>query len=546
LSGRPDSSCFRGGSFEIRPGPLLRRAAAVLALATILSAGVPISALQPGRGDCATCCAPFGPLSDSLSFLGADISARSHFGILAVSLDAGDTLLGLNPDARFIPASNMKLFVTGAFLRQFGPQARGVTEIRASGKLDKKHGGRELEVKGDLTLVASGYPDVYQLLRPGSRGLLDSLAYLLHESGLRKFEGTLWVDGTLFAPEPYGPGWAIDDLPFSYGAPLNAVLANGNAATLLATAAPRGVALALDPPETPLRVVGRVALADSSASPQLTISRDPGSHVLRVSGRIPRGGSAKRQVSVPDPDSTAGLVLLGAMRRAGIEVRARIAVLPAGGSALAPGGSGPARMVTLARLESPPASEVVSMVDAYSLNAETEALLRLLDPAPTGKSAAQALRRLTAMLAEAGVDTLDISFVDGSGLSPLNLATARAFVTWLTSLSRDPTLGTIFRESLAAPGAVGTLQKRFQDLGPSASLRSKTGTLTNVSALSGYVTAAGGEKVAFSILSNGNRGSVAAAHAAEEAIVGILSRFSRGAAGPGSATQGPAPRMIPR
>ncbi|HEY2923733.1 MAG TPA: D-alanyl-D-alanine carboxypeptidase, partial [Candidatus Eisenbacteria bacterium] len=153
---------------------------------------------------------------------------------------------------------------------------------------------------------------------------------------------------------------------------------------------------------------------------------------------------------------------------------------------------------------------------------------------------------LTAMLAEAGVDTLDISLVDGSGLSPLNLATARAFVRWLEYLARNPALGPVFRESLAAPGAVGTLQKRFPDLGPGAALRAKSGTLTNVSGLSGYVTTAGGETVAFSILSNGNRGSVAAARAAEEAIVRMLSRFTRRTAKLGNGISEPVLRMIPR
>jgi D-alanyl-D-alanine carboxypeptidase/D-alanyl-D-alanine-endopeptidase (penicillin-binding protein 4) len=528
----PDSSLLRGGSSPTRPGSLHRRAARALALAALFLTAVPTTGRASSR------CVPYGLLSDSLGSFHREVVDGCHFGILAVSLERGDTLLALNPDDRFIPASNMKLFVTGAFLRQFGPRAQGVTELGAGGKLTRKHGGREQELKGDLILHASGYPDIVQLLHPGSRGLLDSLAYLLHASGLRKMEGTLWVDGSIFAPEPYGPGWAIDDMPFSYGAPLNAVLANGNAATLLATATPTGVTLSLSPPETPLRIVGRVTLTAPDAMPVLSITRDPGSHVLRVTGRIPRGGTAKRQVSVPDPDSTAGLVLLGAMRRAGIKVRAKVAVVP-------PGGTPPAQTATLVRLSSPPAAEVVSMVDAYSLNVETEALLRHLDPAPLGKSGAPALRKLTAMLAETGIDTLDLSFVDGSGLSPLNLATPRAFVRWLQFIDKDPTLGAIFRESLASPGAVGTLQKRFPGLDPGVELNAKSGTLTNVSGLSGYVAARGGERVAFSILSNGNRGSVAAAHAAEEAIVGILSRFTRG---PDTRKGAPQPdsRMIPR
>ena len=280
------------------------------------------------------------------------------------------------------------------------------------------------------------------------------------------------------------------------------------------------MALSLDPPEAPLRVVGRVSVSEPGSMPVLSISREPGSHVLRVTGRIPRGSVAKRQVSVPDPDSTAGLFLIGAMKRAGIDVDAKVAVVAAGTSP-------PPEMATLLRLETPPAAEVVAMVDAYSLNAETEALLRHLDPSPVGKSAGPALRRLSAMLAETGIDTLDLSFVDGSGLSPLNLATPRAFVRWLEFLDRDPVLGGIFRESLAAPGAVGTLQKRFPGLPAGALVRAKTGTLTNVSGLSGYVTTEGGERVAFSILSNGNRSSVSAAHATEEEIVTVLSRFTR-------------------
>jgi D-alanyl-D-alanine carboxypeptidase/D-alanyl-D-alanine-endopeptidase (penicillin-binding protein 4) len=520
-----DRDELRGGSSRVRPG--LRSLALVLTAAWLGLAAPANASLS---------CVPYGLLSDSLTTLHADVVNGCHFGILAISLDRGDTLLALNPGDRFIPASNMKLFVTGAFLRFVGATARGVTTVSAGGKLSTKK-DRVEQVKGDLILHASGYPDVVPLLHPGSRGLLDSLAWRLRESGLRKVRGTVWIDGTIFAPEPYGPGWAIDDLPFSYGTALNAVLANGNAATLLATATPKGVTLSIDPPETPLRVVGHVSLTEPGAMPVLSITREPGSHTLRVTGRIPPGTEAKRQVSVPDPDSTAGLVFLGAMNRAGIDARARVAVVP-------PGGPLPSEKATLARLESPPASEVVSMVDAYSLNAETEALLRHLDPASSGKSAGAALRQLTAMLAGAGVDTLDLSFVDGSGLSPLNLATPRAFVRWLEFLSRDPVLGGIFRESLASPGAVGTLQKRFASLKQGVQVRAKSGTLTNVSGLSGYLTTEGGERVAFSILSNGNRSSVAAARAAEEEIVTVLSRLHRGPA-PEPAPQF-GPRMIPR
>jgi D-alanyl-D-alanine carboxypeptidase/D-alanyl-D-alanine-endopeptidase (penicillin-binding protein 4) len=182
------------------------------------------------------------------------------------------------------------------------------------------------------------------------------------------------------------------------------------------------------------------------------------------------------------------------------------------------------RTVAVVTLSSPPASDIVGIVNAWSLNTEAEALLRLLDPAPTGKSRERGLAELTKIVSEAGVDTLDLSLVDGSGLSPLDLVTARAIVTWLTAIDKDPDLGRPFREGLARPGGYGTFKNRFAALDSTVDFRGKSGTLTNVSALSGYVTAASGERVVFSMLTNGNRSSVGGARDAEERLVTVLAR----------------------
>ena len=105
----------RGGSRSIRPGLVWTR---VLACALSLAAGVV-------GGDRPALAAPertWGLLADSLAFLDAASGvSRARFGLLAVSLDRGDTLLAIEPDRRFIPASNIKLFTAGAFLKQLGP-----------------------------------------------------------------------------------------------------------------------------------------------------------------------------------------------------------------------------------------------------------------------------------------------------------------------------------------------------------------------------------------------------------------------------------------
>jgi D-alanyl-D-alanine carboxypeptidase/D-alanyl-D-alanine-endopeptidase (penicillin-binding protein 4) len=542
---------FRGGSRSIRPGSVV---AGTLALALVLGlAGVPVAAPHAGVA---------GPLADSIRTLLAGAQGRET-GLLAISLDRGDTLAALHAGLRLIPGSSAKLLTTSAYLHRFGPAARCTTTVEARGRADRKSGGR-VRLRGDLILRGSGSPDVTQLLSPGSRGLLDSLAFLLRSGGLERFEGTLWVDGTLFAVEPYAPSWALEDVPFSYGAPVNAIMANGNAATLVATAGPKGVSYAFEPPEVPLVVESSARVGAAGESGWLEVDRRPFDARLRVRGVIPPDGNVRKQVSVSDPDSTAGLMLLGAMRRAGIDLRdARVRVVPhAGGPGQTAGSSRkdgdrlpPAptsaagwdrvskdRTAIVTALASPRAAEVVGVVNAISLNAEAEALLRLLDPAPREKHRDVGLREARRFAAEVGVDTLDLSLVDGSGLSPQNLLTARSLVRWLWSHARDTTLAEPFHAGLATPGALGTLKNRFAGIDPRADLRAKTGTLTNVSALAGYVRSADGERIAFAMITNGSRGSVLPARQTEEELVGLLSRYRRGA----QATLSPPPTRIPR
>ncbi|HEU4764504.1 MAG TPA: D-alanyl-D-alanine carboxypeptidase [Candidatus Eisenbacteria bacterium] len=520
-----------------------------------------------------------GPLADSVRAAVDLLDGQADVGAIAVSLDRGDTLFALNEDRRLIPGSNTKIFTTAPFLRRYGASARFPTTIEARGRVEQRKDGVRLQ--GDLVLRPAGVPDVTQILAPGSRGLLDSLATLLRAGGLQRFEGTLWVDGTLFADEGYGPGWAVEDVPWSYGTLPNAVMANGNAATLTATGGPKDVDLSLDPPETPIAIAARPAALPEGSAGAIDLDRALGSRSLRVSGAVPRGVTLKKQISVPEPDSAAGLWLLGAMRRAGIEVkRAEVRLVPRvtrgagllggagasggsgnesgrGGGASVKGGAAPERAAAadtgwaavrrdrasaVLTVLSPPASAMVGVVHALSLNAEADALLHLLDPSPREKRRAAGLVEARRAAAAAGVDTLDLSLVDGSGLSPQNLATARSLVAWLVAMDRDSALAAPFREGLAGPGESGTLKRRFPGLDSGANLRAKTGTLTNVSSLSGYVTAASGERIAFSVITNGNRGSTALGKQLEERLVGMLAR--RG--GEASGMMGSPPPRIPR
>ncbi|HEU4725912.1 MAG TPA: D-alanyl-D-alanine carboxypeptidase [Candidatus Eisenbacteria bacterium] len=510
--------------------------------------------------------------SDLDSILGPDLRA-AQIGLLAVSVDRGDTLVAYRDGRRLIPGSNTKLFPTGALLALHGAGAARTTTIEARGKVKragKKGEPPSYELRGDLTLHPCGMPDAVPLLRPGSRGLLDSLAVLLRASGLKRFEGTLYVDRTLFAAEGFPAGWAQDDLGYSYGAPLGPVLANGNAALVIATEEKGALRVQLDPPETPLTIrVGSIAIGDSGAVGWLTPRWGTGSRVLELSGMVPRGGAVKRSVAMSDPDSAAALLLLAAMRREGIELKkVSLGFLLPGRDGSGPMGpdawrgvepdgdrawSGEAtvagwdsvsagRAATVAALRSLPVGEAIGAVNARSLNIEAEGLLRLASPAGWAKSRREGIAQIYRMAAEFGIDTLDLSLVDGSGLSPQNLATPRAIVRWLASLDAAEATRGVLRGGLAVAGAPGsTLERRFVTLPAGADLRAKTGTLTNVSSLSGYLRTVEGEEIVFAMIVNAARRSVSAARDAEERLVSFLARVPK--------RRGPPflpPRMAPR
>jgi D-alanyl-D-alanine carboxypeptidase/D-alanyl-D-alanine-endopeptidase (penicillin-binding protein 4) len=100
------------------------------------------------------------------------------------------------------------------------------------------------------------------------------------------------------------------------------------------------------------------------------------------------------------------------------------------------------------------------------------------------------------------VDSLDIALRDGSGLSAYNLVTPRALVAILLRMHRSP-LATSYREALAAPGEEeSTLERRLLDL--EGRVQAKTGTISNVNSLSGYLRTDSGREVVFAILTNGS------------------------------------------
>jgi D-alanyl-D-alanine carboxypeptidase/D-alanyl-D-alanine-endopeptidase (penicillin-binding protein 4) len=165
--------------------------------------------------------------------------------------------------------------------------------------------------------------------------------------------------------------------------------------------------------------------------------------------------------------------------------------------------------VEIAQMRSPPLSLIAAQTLKPSQNLYTELILRTLGkvvaPTITGNadptSEEAGLEVVKTFLREAGITPSTLVLRDGSGLSRGDMVTAEATLQLLTFMHRHR-YASAFREALPIAGVDGTLRNRFKGTPAENNLRAKTGTLSSVSSLSGYVRDAAGEELVFSIIVN--------------------------------------------
>jgi serine-type D-Ala-D-Ala carboxypeptidase/endopeptidase (penicillin-binding protein 4) len=192
-----------------------------------------------------------------------------------------------------------------------------------------------------------------------------------------------------------------------------------------------------------------------------------------------------------NPPAFAALQLDAALERRGVGVRLR----PRSGVA-------PVESEILASVDSPPMERLIELTNKPSDNFFAEMLLKDLALQANGRGTTRGGARLASGYARRLGSR--VRMVDGSGLSRGDRASPRQVVNLLTAMSEHDTeeLGGEYRDSLSIAGRDGTLATRMRRGRARSHCVGKTGTLSNVSALSGYCELRSSEQVAFSILMN--------------------------------------------
>lgn len=441
------------------------------------------------------------------SILEARPVQEARAGVLVRDLETGEEVFAKNADELLNPASNMKLLTTIAALQVLGPSYRFPTELYVDEepKAGLVRGALYLRGKGDPSLTTER---LYRIVRE------------LKHQGVREIAGNLVIDDTYFDDVYDGPGWEQDDSDRPYMAGAGAVSLNFNSVGIHVYPGEGPGAKArieLEPASDYLILenLGETGPARSRGRVQASSIDEGQRQRITVRARLPAGSRGQvvyRRIS--NPPRYTGETFRTLLLEQGVKLRGKVVL-----------GQVPEGLSPLYVDYAEPLSVLVHKLNKWSQNHMSEMLLKTMGATAKGSpgtwaKGAAAIEDFLA--AEVGIPRGSLVLQNGSGLNDTNRVSARQLVNLLAWVHERSRIAPELLASLPIAGVDGTTRNRLGGTLAQGRVRAKTGTLHNVTALSGIADAVGGKQYAFAILVNDYPGSVSAVLPRVDAIGAAL------------------------
>ena len=416
---------------------------------------------------------------------------KATVGVVVADTASGGELYTKSATTAISPASNMKLLTSAAALDILGPDHRFDTAVYAPAKPASNGTVSRLYLRGN------GDPT----LREAD---LTSLAAQVKAAGVRRVSGSVVGDGGYFDNDKYNNHWDPKDYNASYAAQISGLTLSPSAALRVGTInvtykpgskAGKKAVLGVVPALASgyVKLVNKTTTKKAGSGAAISLRRS--GNTITVSGRVAlKRAKATAVVTISTPARYAAHVFTRALRAAGVTV-----------DGAATTGGTPKSRVTLATDQSVTLGAIVKLLMKPSNNGMTEHLIKTLGrtDGKAGTWAAGSARVLRWLKTTQSVPST-VKIVDGSGLAHRNKLTARVVLRVLQYV-RTRDWFAVFHDALpvagnADPAIGGTLSSRMVGTPAQNNLRAKTGTLSGITALSGYVTDATGRLYTFSML----------------------------------------------
>lgn len=413
------------------------------------------------------------------------LNPNVNLGMVVVDLSSGETLYSRNADRLYIPASNMKLFSEAATLMALGPDYRFKNQLSTDASQLQQG-----VLRGNIYLHLSGDPSF-------TRHDLKTLLFALKEWNITTIQGNVYIDSKLAAVTAYPPGWLTTDLSYSYGAPISPLMLDSNRLTVIVNPG----AKAGDPAVVEIEdnnggaiVINNQAktTSDKSCGVGFTLDQD---NNLSVRGCAAIGQWAVQQrLAIKNPLKYAQGMIKTQLTKANIQFNGQILL-----------GKAPQGTLLIATEHSRPIAQLMADTLKPSDNLYADSLYlhtaAKINGAPLNWAEAEPVVK-NFLQQQTGIDLKKSVFTDGSGLSRYNLITPGQTISLLQFLYQRFPLAYEYIAALPISGRDGTLQKRFKIPTQQGFVRAKTGTMTGMNSLSGYLYSANGHTLAFAMFIN--------------------------------------------
>lgn len=422
--------------------------------------------------------------------------ARDAFWSVIVRDSTGSILEGYNYDKLIRPASNLKLLTSAAILSTLGPGYTFQTNMYGIGYQE----GRTW--RGDIVIRGTGDPSISGRFYNEHRFYVyEKFVSALDSMGISRIEGNLIGNDSFFDSQPYPKGWSWEDLTFYYGVEISALSFNNNAVDLEVFAdkevgeTPRIQWFPFDTDY--VEFVNEQVITPPDTEYDEFYRRILGTNTIILRSKLPQGYYEDEPLSVMN----ASLYFMDTFKKyledSGIEAAGRIIIDDQ------PKDWGSDQYSVLASHESKPLGTLVREINKESSNFYTEMLLKAasVEQFGTQGSTELGLTLVGEYAHSIGLDTTRIHMNDGSGMAPSTLLTSEDLSKLLVNMQDHPYFD-IYRSSFPVAGVDGLLEHRFRGTPLRGNLFGKTGYVSGVRALSGYMNASSGQRLIFSIITN--------------------------------------------
>ena len=421
-------------------------------------------------------------LRDIIGQLVKQSDKQASIGIKVVLLKNNCVVYEKNADKQFIPASNTKMITAAAAYHILGPEYVYVTKLFTDKRISP-HAINNLYIKGagDPTLNET---DLFELIRS------------LRKLGIREIRGTIIVDATVYNEQGTGPGWSRGDASLYDKAPTSGLMVNHSCIQVYVSPGATGKPpyVSVDPSTNYFKIINK-ARTTSKKGGGLHVIREKGNTLL-IKGTISRRSKSKYyRIAVEHPHLFAGSVLESVLRKNKFIIKGKVKA-----------GAVSSTAELLGEHRSEPLTSIVRIMMKASDNLYADALFRTMGAHSFGTPGTwikgkQAVTEFLEKTVKLSPDEM-IVLHNGSGLSHTNQVSPHSLYKLLAWVYTQSPHRAIFIGSLPIGGVDGTLRNRMKHHSVQGSVQAKTGSLTGVTSLSGYITPKTGLPLIFAVMVN--------------------------------------------